>query len=202
MAVWALLILELVQTATTTHQAWYYGVSSWNDPGALLTFPWSASTVPIMAGIIAAVAQLFYAWRIWALSSSWVFRVMAVLIILLALLQSLTAIIASGIFLAFLTPQKLQSLHPEFELWVSASFVTDVLIAGCMLWILYTAKSHTVWARSNNIIGKLIGITVGTGLAIALCGVLTLALFVTTVGASFQYLPAYVPLPCLLTSLV
>ena len=39
-------------------------------------------------------------------------------------------------------------------------------------------------------IGKLVVITVGTGLAIALCGALTLALFVTTVGASFQYLPA------------
>lgn len=47
-----------------------------------------------------------------------------------------------------------------------------------------------MWSRSNNIFGRLIGITVGTGLAIALCGALTLALFATTVGASFQYLPA------------
>ena len=57
---------------------------------------------------------------------------------------------------------------------------------------LYTAKNQSGWSRSNNIIGRLIGITVGTGLAIALCGALTLALFATTVGASFQYLPAYV----------
>ncbi|KAI0774948.1 hypothetical protein BD413DRAFT_603458 [Trametes elegans] len=183
-------VLELVQTATTTHQAWYYGVSSWNNPAALATFPWSATTVPTMAGILAAVAQLFYAWRVWSLSPNWFFKGMAILIVLLALLQCITAIVAASIFAAFLTPTKLKALHPEFELWVASSFVTDVLIAACMLWILYNAKNRTVWARSSNIIGRLIGITVGTGLAIAICGALTLALFATTKGSSFQYLPA------------
>ncbi|KAI0629570.1 hypothetical protein C8Q77DRAFT_294538 [Trametes polyzona] len=196
--VYSLLVLELVQTATTTHQAWYYGVESWNNPAALLTFPWSAPTVPIMAGVIAAVAQLFYAWRIWALAPNWFFKAMAILITLIALLQCFTAVVASAIFAAFLTPLKLLALHPEFELWVASSFVCDVLIAACMLWILWTAKNQSMWARSNNIISRLIGITVGTGLAIALCGALTLALFATTVGASFQYLPAYVS-PAILT---
>ncbi|KAH9888313.1 hypothetical protein C8Q73DRAFT_794090 [Cubamyces lactineus] len=186
----SLLILELVQTATTTHQAWYYGVTLWDNPAGLLTFPWSACSVPIMAGIIAAEAQIFYAWRIWRLAPNWGFKGMAILIILLALLQALTSIVASIIFAIFLTPEKLLQLHSAFELWVSSSFVTDVLIAACMLWILYTAKNQSGWSRSNNIIGRLIGITVGTGLAIALCGALTLALFATTVGASFQYLPA------------
>lgn len=43
--------MELVQTATTTHQAWYYGVELWDNPAGLAVFPWSAPTVPIMAGI-------------------------------------------------------------------------------------------------------------------------------------------------------
>ena len=55
---------------------------------------------------------------------------------------------------------------------------------------LWRVKSKSIWESSNNIIGKLIGITIGTGAAIALCGALTLALFATTVGLSFQYLPA------------
>ncbi|KAL1937887.1 hypothetical protein VTO73DRAFT_12780 [Trametes versicolor] len=188
--VYLLLVLELAQTATTTHQAWYYGVQLWNDPLGLLTFPWSAPTVPIMPGIIAAVAQFFYAWRIWTLSPNNLFKGMAILIVLLALLQCLTALVASSIFAVFLTPAKLLALHPEFELWIATSFVADVLIAACMLWILYTAKSRSNWSRSSNAIGRLIGITVGTGLAVALCGALTLGLFASTVGASFQYLPA------------
>lgn len=46
-----LIILELVQTATSTHQAWWYGVTNWNNPSALLEFPWSAMTLPTMSGI-------------------------------------------------------------------------------------------------------------------------------------------------------
>ncbi|KAL1937900.1 hypothetical protein VTO73DRAFT_12793 [Trametes versicolor] len=210
--VYSLLVLELAQTATTTHQAWYYGVQLWNNPSGLLTFPWSAPTVPIMPGIIAAVAQLFYAWRIWTLSPNNIFKGMVVLIVLvrehlgtvsvqyqltqwtltrqLALLQCFTALVASAIFAVYLTPAKLLALHPAFELWIATSFIADVLIAACMLWILYNAKSRTTWSRSSNTIGRLIGITVGTGLAVALCGALALALFSATVGASFQYLPA------------
>ncbi len=94
--------MELVQTATTTHQAYYYGVELWDNPAGLAVFPWSAPTVPIMAGIselnlcaffavladearlflVAAIAQLFYAWRVWALAPNWVFKGMAVLITL------------------------------------------------------------------------------------------------------------------------
>ncbi|KAH9889263.1 hypothetical protein C8Q73DRAFT_152347 [Cubamyces lactineus] len=190
LVVGCLLFLELVQTATTTHQAWYYGVTLWDNPAGLAKFPWSAITVPMMAGIIAAVAQMFYAWRIWLLAPDLAFKCMAILVILLALLQSITATATSIIFALYLNPQKLLELHPGFELWVSSSFVADVLIAGSMLWILYTAKTRNTWSRSNNIIGRLIGITVGTGLALALCGALTMALFSTTKGASFQYVPA------------
>ncbi|TFK90193.1 hypothetical protein K466DRAFT_485250, partial [Polyporus arcularius HHB13444] len=182
--------LELVQTATTTHQAYWYGVTNWNNPFALGTFPWSAMTVPTMAGILAAVAQMFYAWRIWTLSPHRGFRVMSVLIVLLALLQSITSIVVSVIFQVNASPTTLLKLHPGFELWITASFVADVLIAGSMLWILYSVKHQTMWERSTNLVGRLIVITIGTGTAIALCGALTLALFATTVGASFQYLPA------------
>ncbi|KZT21921.1 hypothetical protein NEOLEDRAFT_1072708 [Neolentinus lepideus HHB14362 ss-1] len=189
-SVWGLFVLELAQTATTTHQAWWYNVRNWNKPSALLTFPWSAMTVPMGAGIIAAIAQIFYAWRIWFLSSTVVFRLIAVLIVLLALLQSITSIVVSIIFILNATPSKLLQLHPGFELWIASSFVVDVIIAGCMLWILYVKKNQNMWEYSNNVLERLIVITVGTGTAVALCGALTLTLFATTVGASFQYLPA------------
>ncbi|KAI0753483.1 hypothetical protein C8Q80DRAFT_1152428 [Daedaleopsis nitida] len=188
--VYGLFILELVQTITTTHQAWWYTITNWNNPMALLSFPWSAMTVPTMAGIIADVAQIFYSWRIWTLAPNKAFRLMSVLIVTLALLQSLTALIASIIFQIHATPGELLHLHPAFELWITASFVVDVLIAGSMLWILYSVKNQSVWEKSTSLVGKLMVITIGTGTVVALCGALTLALFATTVGLSFQYLPA------------
>lgn len=80
--VYFIFVLELVQTGTTTHQAYYYGVQAFNNVELLLTFPWSAMTVPVMAGIstsslprpskttlsvfcvVAFIAQIFYAWYV------------------------------------------------------------------------------------------------------------------------------------------
>ncbi|KAJ7171161.1 hypothetical protein C8R46DRAFT_895412 [Mycena filopes] len=199
-------VLELVQTATTTHQAWWYMVSNWNQPSALLTFPWSAMTVPVMAGIIAAVVQLFYAWqviltpsthtltphlrRIWTLSNGTFIRACTVLIILLAIAQCTSAIVVAAVFQSDATAERLARLHPEFSFWIASSFVADVLVAGCMLWVLYKAKHQSMVADTESLLLKLIVNTIGTGSAIALCGALTLALFITTVGFSFQYLPA------------
>ncbi|TFK90194.1 hypothetical protein K466DRAFT_638889 [Polyporus arcularius HHB13444] len=186
----SIFVLELVQTATTTHQAWWYTVTNWNNPAALLTFPWSAMTVPIMAGIIAAIVQMFYAWRVFVLSSNWILCGMAILIVVLSLLQCITSIVVSVLFQLNATPVELERLRHGFELWITSSFVCDVLIAGNMLYILYTVRNQSIWERASGIVGRLIGITIGTGAAIALCGALTLGLFATTVGASFQYLPA------------
>ncbi|KAJ7485530.1 hypothetical protein FB451DRAFT_59231 [Mycena latifolia] len=189
--VYTIFFLELVQTATTTHQAWWYLVTNWNQPSALLQFPWSFMTVPVMAGIIAAVVQLFYAWRIWTLSSHTIIRACVYLIIFLAIAQGTIAIVVSGVFQVNPTPENLERLHPEFSSWVAASFVADVLVAGCMLWVLSQAKNQSMVSDTESLLTKLIMNTIGTGSAIALCGALTLALCAATVGKiSFQYLPA------------
>ncbi|KAJ7276815.1 hypothetical protein C8J57DRAFT_1177128 [Mycena rebaudengoi] len=188
--VYGVFFLELVQTATTTHQAWWYMITNWNDPSSLLTFPWSAMTVPTMAGLIAAAVQFFYAWRIWTLSTSKIIRGCTVLIIILAIAQCTSAIVVAAVFQADATAEHLASLHPEFSFWIASSFVADVLVAACMLWVLNQAKTQSMVPDTSSLLTKLIVNTIGTGSAIALCGTLTLALFLTTVGFSFQYLPA------------
>ena len=55
---------------------------------------------------------------------------------------------------------------------------------------LYTVKHRTVWEKSINTIGKLMVITLGTGTALALYGVLALALYSSSPSTSFQYVPA------------
>lgn len=58
LSVGILIVLELVQTATSTHQAWWYGVTSWNNPSALLEFPWSAMTLPTMSGLSECITYI------------------------------------------------------------------------------------------------------------------------------------------------
>ncbi|KAJ7249316.1 hypothetical protein C8J57DRAFT_1239777 [Mycena rebaudengoi] len=189
---YGIFFLELVQTATTTHQAWWYMITNWNDPSSLLTFPWSAMTVPTMAGLSWSnrILQFFYAWRIWTLSTSKIIRGCTVLIIILAIAQCTSAIVVAAVFQANATAEHLASLHPEFSFWIASSFVADVLVAACMLWVLNQAKTQSMVPDTSSLLTKLIVNTIGTGSAIALCGALTLALFLTTVGFSFQYLPA------------
>jgi hypothetical protein len=50
--VYTVFILDIVQTVFGTHQAWYYSVANWNNGPALVgASPWSAATIPIMAGL-------------------------------------------------------------------------------------------------------------------------------------------------------
>ena len=72
-------VLELAQTGTTTHNAWYYVIENWNNRMVLFTFTWSAISIPITDGVseypdivflrrelkallVALIAQIFYAW--------------------------------------------------------------------------------------------------------------------------------------------
>ena len=57
---------------------------------------------------------------------------------------------------------------------------------------LHTARSNTIWQESETLITRLIRNTLGTGAAIAACGLLTLILFVTSPETSLQYLSACV----------
>lgn len=56
---------------------------------------------------------------------------------------------------------------------------------------LYTAKAKTAWRRSESLLTRLIVNTIGTGLAVAGCGLLILVLFITASESSQQFL-----LPC------
>ncbi|KAF7796089.1 hypothetical protein EIP86_007260 [Pleurotus ostreatoroseus] len=56
---------------------------------------------------------------------------------------------------------------------------------------LYHAKANTIWPESETIITKLINHAIGTGTAVAVCGLITLVLFVTSPEDSLQYLSGY-----------
>ena len=50
-----------------------------------------------------------------------------------------------------------------------------------------------MWRESETVITRLITNTIGTGAAVAVCGFITLVLFVTSPEDSLQYLSGYVP---------
>ncbi|KAI0066614.1 hypothetical protein BV25DRAFT_1409151 [Artomyces pyxidatus] len=190
--VYGILCLDIVQTVFGTHLAWWYMISSWNNPIALESLPWSDVTIPIMCGLVAGIVQIFYAWQIWVLTKTILMHGFAALIVVVALAQSLTAVITPSLLRRDPDAQNYLHLFPGFEFWLAGSFVADILICSCMLWILYHAKTGTMWTHSESLISKLILNTIRTGTVTVVCAAIDLALFVALSDGNYHLAPAYI----------
>ncbi|KAF8173755.1 hypothetical protein K438DRAFT_128586 [Mycena galopus ATCC 62051] len=187
--VYGIFILELVQTAFGTHEAWWFSVQNWGNIPSLQGAPWTAILSPILCGTISAMVQIFYAFRIWTLRGNLFPRFLAVLIVLLAMAQSLAAIIGSLLLDKNLNQENLIRLHPLFSLWLAGSFSTDVLITGSMIWILQTSKSTSAAriSETNDLLNRLILNTVQSGTVTVVCAGITLALFIKYTNRNYHY---------------
>ncbi|KAF9558402.1 hypothetical protein CPC08DRAFT_692169 [Agrocybe pediades] len=187
------MLIDIAQTVITTHVTWYYSVQNWADPTVFFRdSPWSAATIPLFAGLVSGIVQLFYSWRIWVLAPTKVMRGLAILISLIAVSQGATAIVTSIVIQFDKTQQRLLELHPAFEYWLAGSFTVDILISAAMLYILYTAKSRTPWSRTDNLFNRLIINAIQTGSITVICAGVDLALFVAFTSNNYHYVPAYI----------
>ncbi|KAJ7184633.1 hypothetical protein C8R46DRAFT_1208816 [Mycena filopes] len=190
--VYTIFVMELVQTAFATHESWWYAIQNWGNVASLQTAPWTTLVRPIMCGIISTMVQLLYAFRIWSLNRTVVFRVLVAFIVTLALMQGIAAIAASGLLVnEGLSQPTLLRLHPVFVLWLVGSFVTDLVIAGSMLWILQASKTQTFITETNSLLNRLILNTIRTGSATVICAGIGMALFVKYTDKNSYYVFTY-----------
>jgi hypothetical protein len=131
--VYGVFMLDVVQTIFATHSAWGYLISGWGNPAVLFQPPWSLTAVSFTTAIISAIVQIFFACRIWMLKRTRLARGIAVLIILVALTQSISILVAS-LRLALIgnrVSSGLSSVVSGFITGTAGSFIADALIAGC-----------------------------------------------------------------------
>ncbi|KAJ6468193.1 hypothetical protein DFH09DRAFT_1381230 [Mycena vulgaris] len=192
--VYTVCVLDLLQTAFGTHEAWWFSIQNWGNVSALQGDAWTSVMSPILCGIISAMVQIFYALRIWTLKRNATPRLLAILIILLALGQSLAAIVASSVLQESLNQEQLLRLHPVFSFWLAGSFATDILVAGGMIWILYTAHPTLPQYNSNieSILNRLMLNTIQTGIVTVLCAGIALALFVGFTNRNYYWAFTYI----------
>ncbi|KAJ6617534.1 hypothetical protein B0H10DRAFT_1305648 [Mycena sp. CBHHK59/15] len=164
----------------------------WGKPQEFDFIPWSACMIVFMCGLIAGIVQLFYAWRLWALAWSKIMIAVVILIVLLALTQSLSAMVTAVLLLLSPEQKTVLRLHPGFSVWLAGSLATDVLITTCMTYILYSAKMRTPWADSVTMLGRLVNITVQTGLATVVTACIDLILFLHFSTTDYHLVPAYI----------
>ncbi|KAJ7182055.1 hypothetical protein C8R46DRAFT_1069088 [Mycena filopes] len=165
--VYFVFFLDVVQTVLLTHHGWWWIITTWCEPQMFTQVVWSAPVIPFMSGLISAVVQVFYAWRIWTLTRTSIMRAICVLIVLVR-----------------------KSFRTRFI--VSRSFVADIIITMCMTYILVQARNKSAWGPTETLLTKLINRIIQSGAATVIIAAIDLGLFVTVPDTNYYFVPSYI----------
>ncbi|KAJ7127438.1 hypothetical protein C8R43DRAFT_1027992 [Mycena crocata] len=190
--VYTLFLLDSLQTAFATHFAFDILVTGWGNPSTFVRLPWTSCTLPVMAGLVAAIVQIYFAWRIHALRGKSIYvRIICGIIVVTALMQGLSGMV-NGIRFAFApTLAAQQKLTAGVKIWLIGSFACDIIIAVTMIVILSQMRSVTPWTPTDSLIKKLLYHTVETGAVTAITAGVELILFILYPETFLDEIPAF-----------
>ncbi|KAJ3565254.1 hypothetical protein NP233_g7744 [Leucocoprinus birnbaumii] len=161
------LAVFVADTINTLFDIWYLYesvITHFDDPAFLVKANWRFATDPATTGVIELMVQLFFCWRIWALTKN-IFMIAAV-----GLLS-----IGGGIC-ALLTTYEITQI-PEFVrfqefksvviIWLVCASTADILITSILVWYL----------SSDLMVDRIIRVTMQTGLLTSLLATLDLIVY-------------------------
>ncbi|KAH9922716.1 uncharacterized protein B0H18DRAFT_1016612 [Fomitopsis serialis] len=171
--VYGICIFELVQTALCSVDSFHVYVWGYGDQvDNLLSFYNGWFTICVMAGLVSAAVQSFFAWRILMMSR---YRWLCAFIVTISLTQ-MSAAIVSGVKMKALTTDEDEAvIIPYIDTWLAGSALTDSVIAISMTLLLTRAKTGI--RRSDAIIDRLIALGIETGTFTAVVAILDLLFF-------------------------
>ncbi|KAJ7868849.1 hypothetical protein B0H13DRAFT_1896911 [Mycena leptocephala] len=133
--------------------------------------------VPVLSSVIGAIVQIFFGWRIWALSQS---KIIFAIIVLLALLQ-----LGGGGAVAYYIQiyndasevTRSEGLVRAVGIRLGGSAVLDTVIAVAMTYFLVRSRGQGL-SRINSVLTRLIRLTIETGTVTAIAAIVDLIFFV------------------------
>ncbi|KJA23683.1 hypothetical protein HYPSUDRAFT_215004, partial [Hypholoma sublateritium FD-334 SS-4] len=155
-------IFEIVQTAMTAADLYFWFGTGYGNLAHLGNVNISPADTPIFCGIIAAVVQCFFAYRIFTLRRSYLW--VCILIVLTSVVQTAGAL---GTGIRGFKLQEYSRFHDHvlfpqsFDVWLIGDTVCDVLIAGSMLWLFHQSRNDGI-EHGRRILGKLVRLIVET----------------------------------------
>ncbi|KIM89106.1 hypothetical protein PILCRDRAFT_212313 [Piloderma croceum F 1598] len=147
----------------------------------------------LFKGIISACVQFFFAWRIKILTKD----LSAVILIVTCAIVNMVAAIATSIAIGFI-PIFIEAERFKVAVitWLVAAVVADVLISVSLTYHLQKHKSG--FAVTDDVVNRIIRLTVQTGAVTAVCAIIDLVFFL--VDTSGNHLMFNVPLSKLYTN--
>ncbi|PPQ96541.1 hypothetical protein CVT26_006390 [Gymnopilus dilepis] len=151
-------IVEVVQTAMTGGDIYFWYASGYGNLSHLDDVNLGPADTPILCGIIASIVQCFFAYRIYTLRKSlaWV----SILVVLTSALQVAGAVGAAD------------------RIWLIADVVCDILIATTLLWLLYKSRKEGSMYGSQ-VLAKLVRLVVETNTLTASMALVSFICYVT-----------------------
>ncbi|KAG8738991.1 hypothetical protein FRC10_006276 [Ceratobasidium sp. 414] len=161
-----LFVIDTFNTIFDVGLIWRYTITLFGDTEAIVHSSWWFNVEPVMTTMISSTTQSFFAWRIARLTGhNW----LGYLIGCSAFIQlaaGLGSTIGASIVRDF---NRFQELKAAVITWLGLSAITDVVITCILSWYLHTHR--TGFSKTDDIITRLVRLTVQTG-------------FITTVWAA------------------
>ncbi|KAI0000817.1 hypothetical protein BJV74DRAFT_116020 [Russula compacta] len=173
--VYSLFFIETLQTAMSGADLYYWFVSGFGQIDRLTHPNLAAFDVPIVEVVIAVTVQYFFAYRVWVLSNKkswWLYLVVSV-----SSLASAAGALMGATY-AFIHDRFLsgEMLRVASFTWLIGNAVADILITASMLYYLTRRRTAGDGYFSDNVLSKIIRLTVETNLMTCTVGVIALLL--------------------------
>ncbi|KAJ3570442.1 hypothetical protein NP233_g4389 [Leucocoprinus birnbaumii] len=190
--VYVVFFLETTQTTLLSYDLYQTFVVHFGDAQVLERMGLKWFSVPLLAGVVGWIAQLFYAWRIYKLSRA---RKISVIVMLLAFLQLGSAIAES---LRARTAATLPGLRVQQDVisvlsgtfWVLAMVSCDIIIAVVMTYYLLKLRREFYY-DSSFFVRRLLLLTVETGSVTAFAAIMAGLFFVGKPGSEAFNIPGF-----------
>ena len=191
--IWVLFLLDFFNTIFLVIYIYDRLIINFGNDEKAATENWVFSTDPVLAGLITAMVQGFFAWRVKVITSSY----WAVGAICICAAGNFAGALASCIYSTFITNFiDFISFENVVILWLAASALADIIIACVLVWHLRTLR--TGFTATDDVINRVIRLTLQTGLLTAICATINLIIFCSV--SSGIYLIFNIPLPKLYTN--
>ncbi|TFK37863.1 hypothetical protein BDQ12DRAFT_607194, partial [Crucibulum laeve] len=195
-------VFETAQTILMTHDVFKTFAEGYGNLAALNSTQLVWLAVPILGGIVSCCVQIFYAYRIYVISSS---KVIAIVITLLALMQG-SAAIAQGVEAAIIgnfTDLQARATM-SCSVWLAGSAACDVIIAASMSYfvsgsifasfLVHSAdlsKNKSTFSHTQALVTQIIRLIIETGTFTATIAILDLVLFIAFPRNDYHTTPAF-----------
>ncbi|EGO02872.1 hypothetical protein SERLA73DRAFT_176319 [Serpula lacrymans var. lacrymans S7.3] len=159
-----LLVLDSLSAAFAMDMTYNYLVTNFANLEAIQITNLGITPYPLLTGITAFVVQNFFAWRIRLLTGNKFLAYSVCALSTVQLLASIGTMIGGIIVKYFIDLEKVKQVS---LIWLLGSVVTDAIITVTLVW--YLRAHRTGFASTDHLTGRIIRMTVQTGLLTTTC---------------------------------